>query len=117
MVDYQPETELVVDRDRAAGVVVDPEVDLHGRYAGRGVRGGGPAGRAVAGYEDQGVDPAVEQCLDLAALGLRFVAGVGEQEAAVVVAKLVFDRLDERREVRVADAGYHHADRVGGTSA
>ena len=74
----------------------------------------GVAAAEAAGRDDQAVDAALDEKLEVARLPFRVVGGVAQQDRVALGAGGVLDRPDELGEVRVLDVGDDQPERLGG---
>jgi len=70
----------------------------------------------TAGRDDQPVDPALDEQVEVARLALRVVVGVAQQDRVALRPGGVLDRPDQLGEVRVLDVGDDQPERFGRAS-
>ena len=112
MADRELRAEHVVGYRRRDGGVVGAAVDEHDRHPECADLARERFAVERRGRRDQAVHELRAHCLELAALALRRVVGVPEQDRVALLAEALLDAPHDRRDDRVADVGDDHADRA-----
>ena len=94
----------VVDRDRRQALVLEAAVDEHDRL-GELARLVDELAVEARGRGDEAVDLAGAHRLEVLALAVRVVVGVGDQRRVAGRAEAVLDPAHDRREERVREVG------------